>query len=97
MTKKELVAKISEGRKKLNPNLEKAIRFVVDKVFDVISRELISGGKVQIIGFGTFDVTEIKGHKGRNPRTGEEMDLPTSRRAFFKQGMVLKRGLNHDS
>lgn len=97
MTKKELVAKISEGRKKLNPDPEKTIRFIVNKVFDVISHELISGGKVQIIGFGTFDVAERKGHEGRNPRTGEKMDLPASRRAFFRQGMVLKRGLNDDN
>lgn len=97
MTKRELVAKISEGRKKLNPNLEKTIRFIVDKVFDIIAQELVRGERVQIIGFGTFEVKERKSREGRNPRTGERIDLSASKRVFFKQGRNLKRGLNHDS
>ena len=97
MTKKELVAAIAEGRKKLNPNPEKTIRFIVDKVFDIIAQELVRGERVQILGFGAFEVTGTKGRKGRNPRTGEKIDLPASKRVIFRQGIGLKRGLNNDS
>lgn len=93
MTKRELVAKISEGRKKLNPNPEKTIRFIADKVFDTISRELARGEEVQIIGFGTFAVKERKSHEGRNPRTGERIEIPANKLPTFRAGATLKKAV----
>lgn len=67
---------------------------VVNLVFDDIVAALRSNEKVNISGFGTFTVSERKARQGRNPKTGESIDIPASRAAKFKPGKVLKDSLN---
>jgi DNA-binding protein HU-beta len=63
---------------------------VVDAVFDTILEALKSGDKVQLIGFGNFEVRERAARKGRNPQTGEEIEIAASKVPAFKPGKQLK-------
>ncbi|WP_159721579.1 HU family DNA-binding protein [Enterococcus sp. CSURQ0835] len=62
----------------------------VDALFDGIQSSLKDGEKVQIIGFGNFEVRERASRKGRNPQTGEEITIPASKSPAFKAGKQLK-------
>jgi len=62
----------------------------VDAVFDSITDALRNGDEVRLVGFGTFDIAERAASKGRNPRTGEIIDIGASRRPRFKAGKSLK-------
>lgn len=66
----------------------------VEAVFDTISEALEKGDKVQLIGFGTFDVSERAAREGRNPRTGETMKIAASKAPRFKAGKALKDRVN---
>ena len=66
----------------------------VGAVFDAISEALEKGDKVQLIGFGTFDVSERAAREGRNPRTGETMKIAASKAPRFKAGKALKDRVN---
>ena len=66
----------------------------VEAVFDAISEALEKGDKVQLIGFGTFDVSERAAREGRNPRTGETMQIAASKAPRFKAGKALKDRVN---
>ena len=66
----------------------------VEAVFDAISEALEKGDKVQLIGFGTFDVSERAAREGRNPRTGETMKIAASKAPIFKAGKALKDRVN---
>lgn len=66
----------------------------VESVFDAISEALEKGDKVQLIGFGTFDVSERAAREGRNPRTGETMKIAASKAPRFKAGKALKDRVN---
>lgn len=90
MTKKELVEKVS-GKTELS--VEK-VSAVINAAFSAITAELCKDHKVQLIGFGTFEVKTRAGRKGRNPRTGEEIELPPSRLPYFKAGKALKEAVN---
>lgn len=57
---------------------------------DIVKDELLSGGKVQLVGFGTFEVAERAEKKGRNPKTGEALVIPASRVPKFKPGKTFK-------
>ena len=61
---------------------------------DVISEELVKGEKIQIVGFGTFEVTERAARDGRNPKTGEIMTIAASKTPKFKAGKALKDMVN---
>lgn len=63
---------------------------VVETIISTIKDALKRGEKVQLVGFGTFRVKERKGRVGRNPRTGESVDIPTKRVPLFKAGKALK-------
>ena len=65
----------------------------VDGVFESISGALRSGGEVRIVGFGTFSVANRKATTGRNPRTGEAIQIPASRQPKFKAGKGLKQAV----
>jgi DNA-binding protein HU-beta len=86
MNKVELVTKVSEqsGLKK------KEAELAVNAVLDVISDALASGDKVQLIGFGTFETRKREARSGRNPQTGEAMEIPASVVPAFKAGNKLK-------
>ena len=66
----------------------------VDSVFDNISGSLKSGNEVRLVGFGTFSVADRKATTGRNPRTGETIQIAARRQAKFKAGKALKEAVN---
>ena len=84
--KQDLIAKAAETAELS----KKQAALVVNTVFDTISESLSNGEKVQIIGFGSFDVRERAERKGRNPQTGAELVIPASKVPGFKAGKALK-------
>ena len=92
MNKAELVEKLA-AKTHLAP---RDARTAVDAIFDaeegagLIAEELAGGGKVTISGFGTFECRNRKPRQGRNPRTGEMIQIPSSRAPVFKAGKPLK-------
>lgn len=90
MNKTELVAAVAENADITRKDAEKAVRAFVD----VVTEELKKGEKVQVVGFGTFEVVERAAREGRNPHTGEPMPIAASRAPKFKAGKVLKDALN---
>jgi DNA-binding protein HU-beta len=89
MNKTELIAKVSEVAELTKKDATKA----VDAVFDAITEALKNGDKVQLIGFGNFEVRERAARKGRNPQTGEEIEIAASKVPAFKPGKALKEGI----
>ena len=73
---------------------KKAAADAADAIFAYITRELVAGGKVQVPGFGTFSVSSRAARKGRNPRTGAEIEIPAGKLAKFKAGKALKDAVN---
>lgn len=90
MTKAELVAAVADKSGLDRKQSEKAVA----AIFDTIKKALIEGDKVQVIGFGTFENRTRSARKGRNPRTGEEIDIPASKLPSFKAGKGLKEAVN---
>ena len=90
MNKTELVASVAEKAGLTKKDAEKA----VNALFESVQQELIAGGKVQMIGFGTFEVKERAARKGRNPRTGQDIEIPASKNPVFKAGKALKDAVN---
>ncbi|MDO5391534.1 MAG: HU family DNA-binding protein [Eubacteriales bacterium] len=90
MNKTELVAAMAE-----QTNLSKKdVEAVLKSFADVVSEELKNGGKVQLVGFGTFEVSERAAREGRNPQTGETMTIAASKAPKFKAGKALKDLVN---
>ena len=90
MNKTELVAAMAEQAEISKKDAEKALKAFTD----VVEAELKNGGKVQLVGFGTFDVAERAAREGRNPQTGEAMPIPASKAPRFKAGKALKDAIN---
>ncbi len=86
MNKTELVAKVAEQAGIEKKTAEKA----VTAVFDVIANALKAGDKVQLMGFGAFEVRERAAHMGRHPGTKEPMEIPASKSPVFKAGKTLR-------
>ncbi|CAM3125225.1 MULTISPECIES: HU family DNA-binding protein [Paenibacillus] len=86
MNKTDLINKVAE----LSDLSKKDATKAVDAVFEAISDALQSGDKVQLVGFGNFEVRERQARKGRNPQTGEEIDIAASKMPAFKPGKSLK-------
>ena len=91
MNKAELVTAMAEQTELSKKDVEKALKAFVD----VVSSELANGGKIQLVGFGTFDVTERAAREGRNPQTGEPMQIAASKAPRFKAGKALKDAVNN--
>ena len=90
MNKAELVAAMAE-----KTELSKKDAEAVLKAFtDVVAEELKKGEKIQLVGFGTFEVSERAARTGRNPQTGKEMTIPASKAPKFKPGKALKDMIN---
>ena len=87
MNKSELVASVAEVAELTKKDAEKA----VNAVFASVQKALVEDDKVQIIGFGTFEVRTRAARKGRNPQTGE---TPASKNPVFKAGKALKEAVN---
>ena len=90
MNKNELVAAIAEKSGLTKKDAEAALKAGIEAV----SEELQDGGKVQIVGFGTFEVAKREARTGRNPQTGEEMKIKASKTPKFKAGKGLKDLVN---
>ena len=86
MNKTELVNSVAEAADLSKKDASKA----VDAVFEAIQSALAEGDKVQLIGFGNFEVRERAARKGRNPQTGKEIDIAASEVPAFKPGKALK-------
>ncbi len=89
MNKTDLINKVAEGASLTKKQAAEA----VDAVFDSITTALQAGEKVQLVGFGNFEVRERTARKGRNPQTGKEIDIPASKSPAFKPGKALKDGI----
>ena len=90
MNKNDLISAVSDAA-----NISKASASdTVDAVFSTISKELSSGGEVRLVGFGTFMVTNRAATTGRNPRTGEAIQIPASKQPKFRAGKSLKSSVN---
>ncbi|MDI6600916.1 HU family DNA-binding protein [Calorimonas adulescens] len=90
MNKADLVTKVAEKSDLTKKDAEKAINAFVDAVTEALSQ----GDKVQLVGFGTFEVRERAERKGRNPQTREEITIPASKAPVFKAGKALKDMIN---
>ncbi|MCM1188594.1 MAG: HU family DNA-binding protein [bacterium] len=90
MNKTELVAAMAEQAGVSKKDAEKTLKAFTDVVAD----ELKKGGKVQLVGFGTFEVSERAAREGRNPQTGKAMKIQASKAPKFKAGKALKDMLN---
>lgn len=90
MSKAELVAAMAEKAGLSKKDAEAALKAFTESV----SEELKKGGKVQLVGFGTFEVSERAAREGRNPQTGKAMKIAASKSPKFKGGKALKDMLN---
>ncbi len=90
MNKTELVAAIADKAGLQKKDAEKALAAFTE----VVTETLKNGDKIQLVGFGTFEVSERAARTGRNPQTGEEMIIAASKAPKFKAGKALKDQLN---
>lgn len=90
MNKTELVAAIAENADISKKDAEKALKAFVD----VVTEELKKGDKVQLVGFGTFEVSSRAAREGRNPQTGKTMKIAACKAPKFKAGKALKDAVN---
>lgn len=90
MNKTELVAAIAEKTGLTKKDAEGAVKAFTDTV----AEQLKAGDKIQLVGFGTFEVTERAARTGKNPQTGEAINIPASKAPKFKAGKALKDEVN---
>lgn len=90
MNKMELVSAMADKTGLSKKDAEMALKAFTD----VVAEELKKGEKIQLVGFGTFEVSERAARTGRNPQTGKEMTIPASKAPKFKVGKALKDSVN---
>ena len=90
MNKTEFIAAVAENADISKKDAEKAIKAFAD----VVTEELKKGEKVQLVGFGTFEVSESAAREGRNPQTGKTMKIAACKAPKFKAGKALKDAVN---
>ena len=90
MNKAELIAAMAEKAELSKKDSEKALKAFIDVVTD----ELVKGEKIQLVGFGTFEVSERPAREGRNPQTGQTMKIEACKAPKFKAGKALKDAIN---
>ncbi|MCI8401440.1 MAG: HU family DNA-binding protein [Lachnospiraceae bacterium] len=90
MNKTEFIAAVAEKAGLSKKDAEKAVK----AYSDVVTEELVNGGRVQLVGFGTFEVVERPEHEGRNPKSKERITIAASRVPKFKAGKALKDQVN---
>jgi integration host factor subunit beta len=86
MNKTDIIDKIAED---IRVN-QKVAKMAVETILETISKAVIKGERVEIRGFGNFTLREYKAYKGRNPKTGEVVDVPPKKLPYFKVGKELK-------
>jgi len=90
LNKAELITSIAEKSGLTKKDSEKALNAFIESVEEALAQ----GEKVQLVGFGTFESRRRSARKGRNPQTGEEIDIPAANMPAFKAGKALKDKLN---
>ena len=90
MNKAELVSKMAEKSELTKKEAEAALNAFMKSVEEA----LVAGDKVQLVGFGSFEVRKRAARKGRNPQTKEEIKIPASKAPVFKAGKALKETVN---
>ena len=90
MNKTELVTAMAEAAQVSKKDAESALKAFID----IVSKELKKDGKVQLVGFGTFEVSKRAAREGRNPQTGKTMNIAASKAPKFKAGKALKDLVN---
>ena len=90
MNRTDLIAAVADAAGLTKKDAEKALKAFTD----VVAEELKNGGKVQLVGFGTFEVSERAEREGRNPQSGEVMQIAASKAPKFKAGKALKDMIN---
>ena len=90
MNKTELIAAVADATGISKKDAEKAVTATVDTIVEAIA----NGDKVQLVGFGTFEVSERAAREGRNPQTGKAMKIAASKAPKFKAGKALKVAVN---
>ena len=91
MNKADLIAKVAEVSNLTKKDSEAALNAVVE----AIESALVAGEKVQLVGFGSFEVRKRAARKGRNPQTKQEIKIPASKAPVFKAGKALKDAVNN--
>ncbi|MGN1301362.1 MAG: HU family DNA-binding protein [Clostridia bacterium] len=91
MNKAELIAAVAAK----TGDTKKGVEASVNAFVDVVTEALVKGDKVQLVGFGSFEVRKRAARKGRNPQTKEEIKIPASKAPVFKAGKALKEKVNH--
>jgi len=86
MTKKEIVLKIADQTNIKQIDVKKAVQMALDIIIDSLSR----GETVELRNFGIFKVKSRKGRLGRNPKTGEKVEIPSKKVVTFKPGLIMK-------
>ena len=90
MNRVELIAAMADKAGLAKKDAEKALKAFTD----VVAEELQKGGKIQLVGFGTFEVSERAAREGRNPQTGKSMTIAACKAPKFKAGKALKDAIN---
>jgi DNA-binding protein HU-beta len=90
MNKTDMVTKLAEKNGMTKKDAQKALNSLIE----IISDEIKDGGRVALTGFGTFSIAERKPRTGRNPQTGQPIDIPAARVPKFKAGKVLKESVS---
>jgi integration host factor subunit beta len=91
MIRSELLQALANDNPDLRPE---EIGQVVDIFFDEIAARLAEGGRVELRGFGTFSTRQRESRQGRNPRTGDSVDVPSKKVPYFKPGKEMRERLN---
>ncbi|MBE7042604.1 MAG: HU family DNA-binding protein [Ruminococcaceae bacterium] len=86
MNKTELISKVAEKAELSKKDADKAVSALIESVQEALK----AGDKVQLVGFGSFEVRERAARKGKNPRSGEEITIPASKSPVFKAGKAFK-------
>lgn len=90
MNKNELISAVAEKTGMAKKDIDKALAATLGTVME----EVVAGGKVQLVGFGTFEGRARKSRMGKNPHTGEPMEIPSSVVPSFKAGKAFKDAIN---
>jgi integration host factor subunit beta len=93
MTKADLVERVAKEADMTKKDAEQ----LVEIIFDSIVASLNKGEKIELRGFGSFRVRQRNARKGRNPKTGDSVDIPAKRVAYFKPGKELKEVINQEN
>ncbi|MGN7233792.1 HU family DNA-binding protein [Priestia megaterium] len=89
MNKMELVRAVATKAELTQKDAEKTVNALLETIYNTLAKK----EKIQLIGFGTFEVRDRAARTGRNPQTGEEVDIPASKVAAFKAGKELKQAV----